>query len=82
MSKPAEKIWDRERQRHNQKLARAALVLGTSLHDKVVPADRAVCLLEAVLEAGDRECLEGNNQTQAEFLAQALTSCRSRRPIR
>jgi malonate decarboxylase alpha subunit len=43
--------------RHNQKLARAASVLGASLHDKVVPADMAVRLLEAVIEPGDRVCL-------------------------
>jgi malonate decarboxylase alpha subunit len=48
-------------------------VLGASLHDKVVPADMAVRLLEAVLEPGDRVCMEGNNQKQADFLAQALT---------
>jgi uncharacterized membrane protein len=48
-------------------------VLGASLHDKVVPADLAVRLLEVVLEPGDRVCPEGNNQKQADFLAQALT---------
>jgi malonate decarboxylase alpha subunit len=67
------KIWDSERQRRNKKLARAASALGASLRDKMVPADMAVTLLEAVLEPGDRVCLEGNNQKQADFLAQALT---------
>jgi malonate decarboxylase alpha subunit len=67
------KIWDRERQRRNKKLAGAASSLGASLRDKVVPADLAVRLLEAVIEPGDRVCLEGNNQKQADFLAQALT---------
>ena len=33
----------------------------------------AVQLLEAVLEPGDRVRLEGNNQKQEDFLAQALT---------
>ena len=73
MLRPTEKIWDRERQRRNCKLERAASVLGASLRDKVVPADMAVRLLEAVIEPGDRVCLEGNNQKQADFLAQALT---------
>ncbi len=73
MPNPTEKIWDHERQRRNQKLARAASALGASQRDKVVPADMAVQLLEAVLEPGDRVCLEGNNQKQADFLAQALT---------
>jgi malonate decarboxylase alpha subunit len=73
MHKPAEKIWDHERQRRNRKLERAASALGASLRDKVAPADLAVQLLEAVIEPGDRVCLEGNNQKQADFLAQALT---------
>ncbi len=72
MHKPAEKVWDRDRQRYNRKLGRATSVLGQSLRHKVVPADLAVRLLEAVLEPGDRLCLEGNNQKQADFLAQAL----------
>jgi malonate decarboxylase alpha subunit len=73
MPNPAEKIWDHERQRSKRKLERAASALGASLRDKVVSADLAVRLLEAVLEPGDRVCLEGNNQKQADFLAQALT---------
>src|SRR6185436_15796529 len=32
-----------------------------------------VPLLESVIEPGDRVCLEGNNQKQADFLAKALT---------
>ncbi|MGA7750971.1 MAG: malonate decarboxylase subunit alpha, partial [Gallionella sp.] len=70
--KPTEKIWDHERQRRNRKLDRAASALGASLRDKVVSADLAVRLLEAVIEPGDRVCLEGNNQKQADFLAQSL----------
>ena len=73
MFKPAEIIWDHQRQRRNRKLARAASALGASLRNKLVSADLAVQLLEAVLEPGDRVCLEGNNQKQADFLAQALT---------
>ena len=73
MPTPTEKIWDHERQRRNRKLERASSVLGASLRDKVVPADLAVRLLEEVIEPGDRVCLEGNNQKQADFLAQALT---------
>jgi len=67
-----EKIWDHERQRRNRKLEHAASALGAS-RGKVVSADMAVQLLEAVIESGDRVCLEGNNQKQADFLAQALT---------
>jgi hypothetical protein len=64
MHKPAEKIWDQERQRHNHKLERAASVLGASLHDKVVPTDIAVRLLEAVLYPGDRVCLGASTTTE------------------
>jgi malonate decarboxylase alpha subunit len=64
MQKPTEKIWDRERQRRNRKLSRAASVLGASLHDKVVPADMTVRLLEAVLEPGDRVCLGASTTTE------------------
>ena len=73
MPAPSEKIWDHERQRHSRKLERAKSALGTSLRDKVVPADMAVRLHEAVIAPGDRVCLEGDNQKQADFLAQALT---------
>jgi hypothetical protein len=64
MPKPTEKIWDRERQRRNRELERVASVLGASLHDKVVPADMAVRLLEAVLEPGDRVRLGASTTTE------------------
>jgi malonate decarboxylase alpha subunit len=44
-----------------------------------VDAADAVALLEAVLEPGDRVCLEGNNQKQADFLAETLTRCSPQR---
>ena len=37
-----------------------------------MPKERAVELLEAVVEVGDRVCLEGDNQKQADFLAREL----------
>ncbi|WP_336490158.1 malonate decarboxylase subunit alpha [Methylobacterium nigriterrae] len=39
---------------------------------KVVRRDDIVRFLEAVIEPGDRICIEGNNQKHADFLAQAL----------
>lgn len=39
---------------------------------KQVDAGQAVALLEALIEPGDRLCIEGNNQKQADFLARAL----------
>ena len=41
---------------------------------KRVAADDANALLEAVIEPGDRVCLEGNNQKQADFLSKILAS--------
>jgi malonate decarboxylase alpha subunit len=38
-----------------------------------VAAEHATALLERVIECGDRVCVEGNNQKQADFLARALT---------
>lgn len=40
-----------------------------------VPAQLAVQLLETVIEPGDRVCLEGNNQKQADFLGNSLAAC-------
>ena len=41
---------------------------------KIVEAADAVALLEAVIQPGDRVCLEGDNQKQADLLAGALAS--------
>ncbi len=39
---------------------------------KMVPPESATALLEAVIRPGDRVCLEGDNQKQADFLAEVL----------
>jgi malonate decarboxylase alpha subunit len=39
---------------------------------KMVPPESATALLEAVIHPGDRVCLEGDNQKQADFLAEVL----------
>ncbi|WP_431263625.1 malonate decarboxylase subunit alpha [Roseateles chitinivorans] len=54
------------------RLAAAREALGTRLAGRHVDTDAAVDLLHAVLKPGDRVCLEGNNQKQADFLAKAL----------
>ena len=41
-------------------------------NSKIVDSSRAVALLEAIIRPGDRVALEGNNQKQAEFLADCL----------
>jgi hypothetical protein len=64
--------WDRRRQRRTRRLESAVAALGESLRGKRVASDRVGALLEAILAPGDRVCLEGNNQKQADFLAKAL----------
>jgi malonate decarboxylase alpha subunit len=66
------KSWNTLQANHAGRLARAASALGNALDGKAVPSERIADLLHAVLECGDRVCLEGNNQKQADFLAQAL----------
>ena len=41
---------------------------------KIVDARDATALLEAVIRPGDRVCLEGDNQKQADLLARALAA--------
>jgi len=64
------RTWDRKRQARRARLERAR-VAGL---ERWVDAGRAVALLEALLEPGDRVCLEGDNQKQADFLARALAA--------
>lgn len=60
--------WDLTVRNRDARLARAAPLT----RGKRVDAADAAALLEAVLEPGDRVCLEGNNQKQADFLAKVL----------
>src|SRR3954465_1499332 len=62
--------WNTLARNREARLARAAK-LSTG---KVVAAADAGALLDRVLEAGDRVCLEGNNQKQADFLAKVLAA--------
>jgi malonate decarboxylase alpha subunit len=65
--------WGRRAARRQGRLERAAAALGPDLRRPRVRSTRIVDLLNAVIEPGDRVCLEGNNQKQADFLARALT---------
>ena len=67
-----DRTWNHRAQNRQARLARAADTLGTRLRDKRVETGAVVDLLHAVIESGDRVCLEGNNQKQADFLAKAL----------
>ncbi len=66
--------WNARATNRQTRLARAAERLGSRLQGKHTTADSIVDLLTSVIEPGDRVCLEGNNQKQADFLARALTS--------
>jgi malonate decarboxylase alpha subunit len=66
------KVWNTLQADRTARLQRTAQVLGRDLDGKAVPSARIADLLHSVLACGDRVCLEGNNQKQADFLAQAL----------
>jgi malonate decarboxylase alpha subunit len=66
------KNWNTRADNRAARLARVAASLGGQFEGKRVATEAIVALLEAALEPGDRVCLEGNNQKQADFLAQAL----------
>ena len=74
MNAPAEPHgWNRLTRAREERLARATARLGAGLRGKVADASNVVALLEEIIAPGDRVCLEGNNQKQADFLARALT---------
>ena len=60
--------WDGERRSRDERLAAGARFA----KGKIVRPEDATALLEAVIRPGDRLCLEGDNQKQADFLAAAL----------
>lgn len=70
MAAVTESPWTRQRDDRAARRARAGSLAG--VRGKVVEADAVVALLEALIEPGDRVCLEGDNQKQADFLARAL----------
>ncbi len=65
-------VWNTLHSNRAQRLERVRRVLGSALVGKAVPAARIGELLHNVIECGDRVCLEGNNQKQADFLGRAL----------
>ncbi len=75
MNAPHPRAWDTRRQSRRRRLERAA-ARGLP---RQVPSERIIDLLEAVVEPGDRVCLEGNNQKQADFLAESLAACSPQR---
>ena len=60
--------WERQRHERQARLDEAKRYA----NGKLVPPESAKALLEAVIRPGDRVCLEGDNQKQADFLAEVL----------
>lgn len=61
--------WTTQRTERARRLEQAAPFAA----GKVVKADDVTALLQRVIRSGDRLCLEGDNQKQADFLAKCLT---------
>jgi malonate decarboxylase alpha subunit len=60
--------WQSERRSRDERLAAGS----EFAEGKMVAPDNSTALLEAVIRPGDRICLEGDNQKQADFLAASL----------
>jgi len=67
-----ERVWNSQQTNRAARLTRARAGLGASLSGRLCAPGRIADLLHLVLEPGDRVCLEGNNQKQADFLGKAL----------
>ncbi len=63
--------WQQRRGERNERLGAGSRFT----NGKIIRAGEATALLEAVLRPGDRVCLEGDNQKQADHLAKALLAC-------
>jgi malonate decarboxylase alpha subunit len=61
-------VWNKARVARDARLQAG----GRIAQGKIVQAADATALLEAVIKPGDRVCLEGDNQKQADLLARAL----------
>jgi malonate decarboxylase alpha subunit len=62
--------WHTRRERKAARIQRASAFASRGRFD----AADAVPVLEAVLQPGDRVCIEGNNQKQADFLSRSLAA--------
>jgi malonate decarboxylase alpha subunit len=62
--------WNTRRRRKDERLARIAQLV----RDGRFEAHDAVAVLQELIEPGDRVCLEGNNQKQADFLSRSLAA--------
>lgn len=67
----ARKDWRRLNMEYGVRISRGR-PLTDGGHSKIVDPSRTVELLETIIRPGDRVALEGNNQKQADFLAECL----------
>ena len=74
----SEQRWDTQVRSRKLRLQRATTAVPDAV-GKRIAAEDVVELLQAIVEPGDRVCIEGNNQKQADFLARALTRVDPRR---
>jgi len=65
----SKKSWDNLMRDYRERVDKGNVLISQG---KVVPYDKTVELLETVIKPGDKVNLEGNNQKQADFLADAL----------
>ncbi len=68
--------FDQNRRNYQARIARGKKV---SKDGKFIIPGKATELLNAILKRGDRVCIEGDNQKQADFLARALLKVDKRR---
>jgi malonate decarboxylase alpha subunit len=60
--------WDSQKRSREERLQAGSKFV----HGKIVKPADTTALLEAIIRPGDRLCLEGDNQKQADFLAECL----------
>ncbi|GAJ40695.1 malonate decarboxylase subunit alpha [Saccharococcus caldoxylosilyticus] len=65
----SKRSWTTRRDAKAKRMAKLERVV----NGKIIPTDKIVEALEAVIAPGDRVVLEGNNQKQASFLSKALS---------
>lgn len=69
MDKETQQVWDFLKRDTQERMEKAKALVGVG---KVVPVDKTIALLEAIIKPGDKVNLEGDNQKQADFLADCL----------
>ena len=67
----AREDWECRKREYRTRIAKANVLTEGGI-SKIVDPSRAVALLETIIHPGDRVALEGNNQKQADFLADCL----------